>query len=178
VVVEVREKKVKVLEGKTADKMTTMLLNVVQSGTGRAAQIPGREVAGKTGSTQVPIEGINGVKDQWFVGYTPQLVGAVWVGYDKTDSEHYLTTTSSEGAAFIFQKVMAKALENEEAQSFNLTPLASIIDEKERADRWESMKDLDEKVKKEAEKWRKKIEKEKEKWKKKRGKGKGDDDED
>jgi penicillin-binding protein 2A len=178
VVVEVQEKKVKVLEEKTADKMTTMLLSVVQSGTGGAAQIPGREVAGKTGSTQVPIEGINGVKDQWFVGYTPQLVGAVWVGYDKTDSEHYLTTTSSEGAAFIFQKVMAKALENEEAQSFNLTPLASIIDDKERADRWKSIKDLDEKVKKEAEKWRNKIEKEKEKWKKKRGKGKGDDDND
>ncbi|MFD2443051.1 transglycosylase domain-containing protein [Bacillus sp. CGMCC 1.16607] len=167
IVAEWNEKKVKVTEKAVADKMTTLLMDVVENGTGRAAIIPGREVAGKTGSTQVPIEGINGVKDQWFVGYTPQLVGAIWVGYDKTDSNHYLTTTSSEGAAVIFQKVMAKSLENEEVKSFHLTPLASIIAEKEKENIWQGMKELDGKMKKEAEKWRKKIEKEKEKWKKK-----------
>lgn len=177
VVAEWKDTKVKVTEKEVADKVTTLLLDVVENGTGRAAQIPGREVAGKTGSTQVPIEGINGVKDQWFVGYTPELVGAIWVGFDKTDSEHYLTTTSSEGAALIFQKVMAQALENEVSQSFQLTPLAEIIDAKEE-NKWKSWIDLEEAVKKDAEKWRKKIEKEREKWKKRakdRGKDRDDD---
>jgi penicillin-binding protein 2A len=178
VVAEWKGSGVKVTDKEVADKVTTLLLDVVEHGTGRAAQIPGREVAGKTGSTQVPIEGINGVKDQWFVGYTPELVGAIWVGYDKTDSEHYLTTTSSEGAALIFQRVMAKALENEKVHSFQVTPLASIIEAKEEENRWKSWIDLEEAVKKDAEKWRKKIEKERDKWKKKakdRGKGKDED---
>jgi penicillin-binding protein 1A len=50
------------------------LQGVVQGGTGTAAQIPGREVAGKTGTTE-------NYGDAWFVGFTPQLVAAVWVGY-------------------------------------------------------------------------------------------------
>ncbi|WML49686.1 penicillin-binding transpeptidase domain-containing protein [Neobacillus sp. PS3-34] len=99
VVAEWKEKKFKVTSKSVTDKMNSLLLGVVENGTGKGAQVPGYEIAGKTGSTQVPIEGINGVKDQWFVGYTPGLVGAVWVGYDKTDKNHYLTTTSSEGAA-------------------------------------------------------------------------------
>jgi penicillin-binding protein 1A len=54
--------------------LTQMLEGVVTGGTGRAAQIPGRVVAGKTGTTE-------NYGDAWFVGYTPQLVTAVWVGY-------------------------------------------------------------------------------------------------
>jgi penicillin-binding protein 2A len=167
IVAKWNEEKVKVIERKAAEKITTMLLDVVENGTGRAARISGREIAGKTGSTQVPIEGINGVKDQWFVGYTPQLVGAVWLGYDQTDSQHYLTTTSSEGAALIFQKLMEKALENEKVERFNLTPLAAIIETKNRENGWRDRSNIEEKVKKEAEKWRKKLEKQKGKLKKK-----------
>ena len=51
-----------------------MLQGVVQYGTGTAAQIPGYEVAGKTGTTE-------NFGDAWFVGFTPDLVTAVWVGY-------------------------------------------------------------------------------------------------
>lgn len=61
----------------TADQAATIdqaLQGVVQSGTGTAAQIPGLAVAGKTGTTEN--EG-----DAWFVGFTPQIVVAVWVGY-------------------------------------------------------------------------------------------------
>jgi membrane peptidoglycan carboxypeptidase len=51
-----------------------LLQGVVRYGTGRAAQLPGRAVAGKTGTTE-------NYGDAWFVGFTPQIVTAVWVGY-------------------------------------------------------------------------------------------------
>jgi penicillin-binding protein 1A len=51
-----------------------LLQGVVQYGTGKAAQIPGWQVAGKTGTTE-------NYGDAWFVGMTPQIVTAVWVGY-------------------------------------------------------------------------------------------------
>ena len=54
--------------------MTQLLQGVVTSGTGTAAALPDRPVAGKTGTTE-------NYGDAWFVGYTPQLVTAVWVGY-------------------------------------------------------------------------------------------------
>jgi len=56
--------------------LTDMLQNVVQDGTGQRAAISGRAVAGKTGTTE-------NYGDAWFVGYTPQLAVAVWVGYPK-----------------------------------------------------------------------------------------------
>lgn len=166
-IVEYKGKKSKVVSKETAEKMTTMLLDVVQDGTGKGAQIPGRELAGKTGSTQVPIQGINGTKDQWFVGYTPQLVGAVWVGYDKTDKEHYLTTTSSEGAALIFKDFMSEALKNTTAESFGVPPLSKYIEEHKQQQRAKSLKKLETIIKKESEKLKKQWEEAKKKLKKK-----------
>jgi membrane peptidoglycan carboxypeptidase len=57
-----------------AELLTDILEDVVRSGTGKRAAIPGRAIAGKTGTT-------DNYGDAWFVGYTPELVVAVWVGY-------------------------------------------------------------------------------------------------
>ena len=54
--------------------VTAMLQEVVESGTGQRAALEDRAVAGKTGTTE-------NYGDAWFVGYTPQLAVAVWVGY-------------------------------------------------------------------------------------------------
>ncbi len=59
----------------TASIVTSLLQRVIKGGTGHAAALPdGRPAAGKTGTTE-------NYGDAWFVGYTPQLVAAVWVGY-------------------------------------------------------------------------------------------------
>jgi penicillin-binding protein 1A len=64
-----------VLTANTAALATSLLQGVVRAGTGKNAQLSdGRPVAGKTGTTE-------NYGDAWFVGYTPQLVTAVWVGY-------------------------------------------------------------------------------------------------
>jgi membrane peptidoglycan carboxypeptidase len=63
-----------ILSSTQADVVNQLLQGVVQSGTGTAAALPGRAVAGKTGTTE-------NYGDAWFVGYTPQFVAAVWVGY-------------------------------------------------------------------------------------------------
>ncbi|MGG4154866.1 transglycosylase domain-containing protein [Peribacillus muralis] len=126
-----KENKTKVTSKSVVDKMNAMLLGTVEYGTAKNAAVSGYEIAGKTGSTQVPIEGVSGVKDQWFIGYTPSLVGAVWAGYDKTDEKHYLTTHSSEGSALIFHKIMAKALQNQTSQSFKTQDIGPFIAEQQ-----------------------------------------------
>jgi penicillin-binding protein 1A len=55
--------------------LTNMLEDVIQRGTGVRAKGLGRPVAGKTGTT-------NDYTDAWFIGYTPNLVVGVWVGFD------------------------------------------------------------------------------------------------
>ena len=63
-----------VMDEGQAELLTQMLQDVVRVGTGKRAAIPGRQIAGKTGTT-------DNYGDAWFVGYTPELVVAVWVGY-------------------------------------------------------------------------------------------------
>ncbi|WP_432092153.1 transglycosylase domain-containing protein [Streptomyces sp. bgisy100] len=67
----------KVMSQKTADSINTLLRGVVEDGTGKQAGLSGRDSAGKTGTT-------DGRVAAWFVGYTPNLAGAVWVGSPTT----------------------------------------------------------------------------------------------
>jgi len=77
----------------TAWDMTRMLQHVVSEGTAQNGTFNG-ELAGKTGTTSY--SGVKGAaKDAWFVGYTENVVGALWMGYDKTDKDHYLKHGSS-----------------------------------------------------------------------------------
>lgn len=104
----------RVMKLQTAAVMTELLTGVVQGGTGTRARM-NRPVAGKTGTTQLPdtkeFAGIGGNKDAWFVGYTPQIVGAVWIGFDRPDREHYLQgVVGGSYPAMLWKKVMEKAL--------------------------------------------------------------------
>lgn len=86
---------------KVAEEMTSMLQGVFSTGTGVNAQPYGYTMAGKTGSTETSFG--QGTKDQWLVGYTPDLVIASWMGFDNSSTEHFLTTTSSQGLAKVFK---------------------------------------------------------------------------
>jgi penicillin-binding protein 1A len=55
--------------------ITSMMTSVIQGGTGKAARVLDRPLAGKTGTS-------NKARDAWFVGFTPEIVAGVWVGYD------------------------------------------------------------------------------------------------
>ncbi|MBD8497495.1 PBP1A family penicillin-binding protein [Paenibacillus arenosi] len=107
-----------VMSEQTSYYMTQMMQEVVNSGTGTAAQID-RPVAGKTGSSQHGIPGYNGpgARDFWFVGYTPQWTASVWMGYDRTDRDHVLRGSSSQPAK-LFSQVMSKALKGTDSGSF------------------------------------------------------------
>ena len=111
------DKPKRVMSAKTAWYMTVMLKNAVDRGTGTAAKM-NRPVAGKTGTTQLDIKGLERYnRDVWFVGYTPEWVAAVWMGFDHTDKEHYVTDGGARAAA-MFREVMSKALADKPVKQF------------------------------------------------------------
>ena len=116
-----------VLEQPVADTVNSVLRGVVTGSTsgrtGRSASI-GRPVAGKTGTT-------NGSKAAWFVGYTPQLATAVWVGDPgapgravkemvavRINGRYYSQVYGGTLPAAIFSDTMRSALEGVEEKSF------------------------------------------------------------
>jgi penicillin-binding protein 1A len=100
----------RVISPETAFIMTSMMESVVQRGTGKRAAELERPAAGKTGTT-------NDTHDAWFVGFTPDLVCGVWVGFD---SERSLGTKETGGvaAAPIWTEFMKKALDGRPVLDF------------------------------------------------------------
>ncbi|WP_078592060.1 transglycosylase domain-containing protein [Streptomyces megasporus] len=106
----------------TADSINKMLKGVVEDGTGTRAGLSDRDNAGKTGTT-------NDRKDAWFVGYTPNLSTAVWVGDDvgQRDGMYNITIGGRYydkvcGGCLpgpIWKKAMTGALAGEPVESFN-----------------------------------------------------------
>ncbi|WP_280768636.1 transglycosylase domain-containing protein [Salipaludibacillus daqingensis] len=92
-VAQVEKEEVQIMSAQNAWYMTRMLEAVTTDGTGTSGEFTGA-LAGKTGTTS--LEGVEGgTRDLWFAGYTPELSGAIWMGYDENNSEHYLTESSS-----------------------------------------------------------------------------------
>ncbi|MBN3873549.1 transglycosylase domain-containing protein [Nostoc sp. JL33] len=91
--------------------MTWMLRNVVEEGTGAAAQLGNRPVAGKTGTSDE-------ARDLWFIGYIPQMVTGVWLGND----DNHPTDGSSGSAAYTWHEFMEKAAEGMPVEKFPKRP--------------------------------------------------------
>lgn len=105
---EHEDDKKEVIDPSIAYETTNILQDVIKYGTGQKADI-GRPSAGKTGTT-------NDYKDAWFVGFTPNLVASVWVGYsDKLvpmTNVHGIRVAGGTFPAQIWAKFMGKAHEN------------------------------------------------------------------
>ena len=86
--------------------LNQMLRGVIDSGTARSVAIPGRDLAGKTGTT-------SDYKDAWFVGYTGGFVTAVWVGKDDNSPMRGVTGGQAPGA--IWKGFMQAALQRVDA---------------------------------------------------------------
>jgi penicillin-binding protein 1A len=117
----------RVLSPAEDEVLTQLLQGVVTSGTGRAAALPDRPVAGKTGTTE-------NYGDAWFVGYTPQLVTAVWVGYPNElrpmlTEYHGKPVAGGTYPAQIWKSFMEAALKTvgAEPETFPSPPFLSVV---------------------------------------------------
>jgi penicillin-binding protein 1A len=102
------------LRPETAFVMTSMLESVVQEGTAVAAKKLKRRIAGKTGTS-------NEGKDAWFVGFTPDLVAGVWIGFD--DPRRLGKGETGAAAALpVWIELMKTALKGRGAKTFRQPP--------------------------------------------------------
>lgn len=97
----------------TAFLLTSLLMSVVEEGTGRGAKVLGKPLAGKTGTT-------NNYVDAWFVGFSPAIVTGVWVGYDNASASLGDRETGARAALPIWIGVMAHALKDRPPEDFSM----------------------------------------------------------
>ena len=112
-VVNFAEKSKRVMQDYTAYMVTDMLRTVVNAGTGTTANVPGLDVAGKTGTTNFdektrakygyPSSATN---DSWFAGYTPQYTMAVWTGYAQNGQGNYMSGNTTKISQLMFKAMM------------------------------------------------------------------------
>jgi penicillin-binding protein 1A len=110
-----------VVNSVAANALTQMLRGVIDRGTGVAARVLGRPLAGKTGTT-------NDFSNAWFVGYTPSVVTGVWVGHDRVRSLGP-DETGARAALPIWIPVMRAALRDRPVEDFPAPELATATRE-------------------------------------------------
>ena len=99
--------------------MTHLMEGVVQHGTGQRAKVLGRPVAGKTGTS-------SDYSDAWFIGYSPSLLAAVWVGYDDKTSIGK-NETGARAALPIWISFMESALRDTPAEKFKVPQGITLV---------------------------------------------------
>ena len=108
-----------IIDPHTAYQMTSILEGVIQRGTATVLKSVGRPLAGKTGTT-------NEEKDAWFIGYSPDLVVGVFVGYD-TPTPMGKFQTGGKVAAPIFGAFMQQALADTPPAPFRVPPGLKLV---------------------------------------------------
>ena len=116
---QLADRREQVLDATTAYQITSMMEGVVQGGTATVLREVGKPIAGKTGTT-------SDAKDLWFVGFSPDLVVGLYVGYDKPRS---LGRAAQAGhtAAPIARDFMKLALADKPAIPFKIPPGIKLV---------------------------------------------------
>jgi len=109
----------------TAQTMTQLMENVVNWGTGQAAQVSGWELAGKTGTVQYDASQsgshLNWIRNGWFDGYTTNLVGSIYLGFDEPNTTYHLTDipySPAYNCAVLFHDIVTLAEQGHAPQAF------------------------------------------------------------
>ena len=116
---EIPDDRKQIIDPHTAYQMTSVLEGVVQRGTATVLKGLNRPIAGKTGTT-------NEERDAWFVGYTPDLVVGVYIGFD-TPRPMGKGRTGGGVAAPIFGEFVKRALAEEPATPFRVPPGLKLV---------------------------------------------------
>ncbi len=116
---EIPDDRKQVIDPHTAYQVTSVLEGVVQRGTATVLKGLNRPIAGKTGTT-------NEERDAWFVGYTPDLVVGVYIGFD-TPRPMGKGRTGGGVAAPIFGEFVKRALAEEPATPFRVPPGLKLV---------------------------------------------------
>jgi penicillin-binding protein 1A len=111
VIYEAKFKPNRAIDPDSASITTWMLESVVNQGTGGAAALPDRAVAGKTGTSEKR-------RDLWFVGYIPQMVTGVWLGNDDSSPTYGASST----AAATWYDFMIEATDGMKVEEFPELP--------------------------------------------------------
>ena len=114
------------VDSDVADTMTWMLQRVVTGGTGVAAKLDDRPVAGKTGTSE-------GGRDLWFIGSIPQLTTAVWFGYDDSRT----TRNTSGESAWAWKQFMTTVKGSFPVQQFPPKPVLTRVYSGPKGDSWD-----------------------------------------
>nr|WP_241559436.1 PBP1A family penicillin-binding protein [Lacticaseibacillus hulanensis] len=113
-----------IISSSVAKEMTSMMIGTFNYGSAAKAKPNGFTVAGKTGTSQVSWT-TAGQKDEWIVGYTPDIVVATWTGFAYTDKDHYLTGAGGT-VKTIFKDEMEGILPNTPQTSFGTSDAQSM----------------------------------------------------
>jgi penicillin-binding protein 1A len=109
----------RVIDARTAYQVVSLMEGVVRNGTGRKIKVLGRPLAGKTGTTNDWVDG-------WFIGFSPDLVVGVFVGFDQPKTMG-VNEEGSSVAVPIFRDFMALALAKEGRVPFRVPPGIRLV---------------------------------------------------
>lgn len=131
----------RVVSEKVVNEMTSMMIDVYKNGTGVSAKPYGYTIAGKTGSTQG-----NGVDptaadtDRWYIGYTPDVVLATWVGFDS--NKNSIENAGTRGGAALFKSEMEGILPKTKQSQFKVKAASTLAYENisSSSNLWDSIK--------------------------------------